>query len=93
MEKFHQNPDLYRKVQSAKMLIQQPVEFPTAVTHKSLTVWSHLWTIRKLRELPTETVFGTSGVSMNPRLEIEDPFCRCSIQKQNSAATLIIKIL
>jgi hypothetical protein len=42
MEKFHQNPDLYRKVQSAEMLIQQPVEFPTAVTHKSLTVWSHL---------------------------------------------------
>jgi hypothetical protein len=29
-------------VQSAEMLIQQPVEFPTAVTHKSLTVWSHL---------------------------------------------------
>jgi hypothetical protein len=26
------------------------------------------------------------------RLEIENPFCRCSVQEQNSAATLISKI-
>jgi hypothetical protein len=26
------------------------------------------------------------------RLETEDPFCRCSVQKQNSAATSIVKI-
>jgi hypothetical protein len=46
-----------------------------------------------LRELPSETVFGTSGVSANLSLEIEDPFRRCSIQKQNTAATSIVKIL
>jgi hypothetical protein len=27
-----------------------------------------------LRELSSKMVFGTSGVSANPRLEIEDPF-------------------
>jgi hypothetical protein len=53
------------------MLIQQPVEFPTAVTHKSLTIWQ---IIGELRELSSETVFGISRVSANPRLEIEDPF-------------------
>jgi hypothetical protein len=37
-------------------------------------------------------VFGTSGVSANPSLKIEDPFRRCSVQKQNTAATLIVKI-
>jgi hypothetical protein len=42
MVKFHQKPDLYRKVDLPEMLIQQSVEFPTVVTHKSLTIWSHL---------------------------------------------------
>jgi hypothetical protein len=37
-------------------------------------------------------VFGTSGVSANLSLEIKDPFCRCSVQKQNTAATSIVKI-
>jgi hypothetical protein len=43
--------------------------------------------------LSTKTVFGPSGVSVNPRLEIEDLFHRCSVQKQNSAAMTIVKIL
>jgi hypothetical protein len=38
-------------------------------------------------------VFRTSGVSANLSLEIEDPFHRCSVQKQNTAATSIVKIL
>jgi hypothetical protein len=46
-----------------------------------------------LRELPFEMVFGISRVLANPRLEIENPFCRCSAQEQNSAATSIVKIL
>jgi hypothetical protein len=46
----------------------------------------------KLRELPSETVFRTSGVSANPSLEIKDPFCRRSVQKQNTAVMSIIKI-
>jgi hypothetical protein len=46
-----------------------------------------------MRELPSEMVFGTFGVSANPSLEIEDPFRRCSVQKQNIAETSIIKIL
>jgi hypothetical protein len=46
----------------------------------------------KLRELPYETVFGTSGVLANSSLEIEDPFRRCSVQKQNTATPSIIKI-
>jgi hypothetical protein len=37
-------------------------------------------------------VFGTSGVSANLRLEIEDPLCRCSVQVHNSVATSIVKI-
>jgi hypothetical protein len=37
-------------------------------------------------------VFMTSGVSANLRLEIENPFCCCSVQKLNTAATSIIKI-
>jgi hypothetical protein len=45
-----------------------------------------------MRELPSEMVFGTSGVSANPSLEIEDPFYRCSVQKQNTAATSMVKI-
>jgi hypothetical protein len=34
-----------------EMLIQQSVEFPTAVTHKSLTVWSHLMDHRKAQRV------------------------------------------
>jgi hypothetical protein len=45
-----------------------------------------------MRELTSKTVFGTSRVSANLSLEIEDPFHRCSIQKQNTAVTSIIKI-
>jgi hypothetical protein len=45
-----------------------------------------------MRELPSEMVFGNSRVLANPSLEIEDPFCRCSVQKQNTAATLMVKI-
>jgi hypothetical protein len=37
-------------------------------------------------------VFRTSKVSANPRLEIEEPLCCCSVQVQKSAATLIVKI-
>jgi hypothetical protein len=75
------------------MLIQQPVKFPTAIARKPLTVWSRLMDIEKLRQLSTEMVFGTSRVSANPRLEIKDSFYRCSVQKQNSVVTSIIKIL
>jgi hypothetical protein len=45
-----------------------------------------------MHELSSETVFSISGVSANPRWEIEDPFCRYSVQVQMSAATSIIKI-
>jgi hypothetical protein len=44
-----------------------------------------------MRELSSEMVFKTSGVSANPRLEIEDLLCRCSVQVQNSAATSMVK--
>jgi hypothetical protein len=37
-------------------------------------------------------VFRTSGVSANPRLEIEDPLCHYSVPMQNSVATSIVKI-
>jgi hypothetical protein len=66
-----------------EMLIQQPVEFPTAVTHKLLTIWSRLVAHQKAKTVVYKTVFGTSRVSANPRLETEDPFCRYSVQKQN----------
>jgi hypothetical protein len=66
-----------------EMLIQRPAEFPTAVTHKSLTVWSRLMNHRK-----AERVVIQNGIWLaNPRWKIEDPFRRCSVQKQNSAAT------
>jgi hypothetical protein len=74
------------------MLIQQPVEFPTAVTHELLTVQSHLIDHRK-----SERVVYWNGIQDfqslgNPRLEIEDPFCSYSVQVQNSATTSIVKI-
>jgi hypothetical protein len=48
MAKFCQKPDSYRKVKTAqKVLSQQPVGFPTAITHKSLTVWRHFMDHRK----------------------------------------------
>jgi hypothetical protein len=39
---FPKNMFYARKYDLPEMLIQRPIEFPTAVTHKSLTVWSHL---------------------------------------------------
>jgi hypothetical protein len=49
MVKFHQNLDLCRKVQSAQnSRFSKPVEFLTVVTHKSLTVWSHIIDHQKL---------------------------------------------
>jgi hypothetical protein len=75
------------------MLFQRPIEFPTAIARKSLTSWSHLMDHRKPRELSSKTVFGTSRVLANPSLEIEDPFRRCSVQKQNIAVTSIVKLL
>jgi hypothetical protein len=45
-----------------------------------------------MRGLSSKTVFGTSVVLANPRLEVEDLFRLCSVQKQNSAATSIVKI-
>jgi hypothetical protein len=48
-----------------ELLIQQPVEFLTAVTRKSPTVWSRFMEHRKA-ELATVLVFRTSGVSVNP---------------------------
>jgi hypothetical protein len=44
-----------------------------------------------MRELATKTIFRTSGVLANPRLETEDPICCCSVQGQNSPATSIVK--
>jgi hypothetical protein len=41
MMKCHQKPDLCQKVQSVlNFRFSKPVEFPKAVTHNSLTVWS-----------------------------------------------------
>jgi hypothetical protein len=34
-----------------EMLFQRPAEFPTAVNHKSLTVWSHLLNHRKVERV------------------------------------------
>jgi hypothetical protein len=76
----------------SEILFQRPVEFPTAVARKLLTGWSCLIDHRKAEGVPFEMVFGTSRVSANPSLEIKDLFCRCSIQKQNTAAMLIVKI-
>jgi hypothetical protein len=45
-----------------------------------------------MKALSSKTLFRTSGVSANPRLEIEDPFHRYSVQKQNTAALSIVKI-
>jgi hypothetical protein len=46
-----------------------------------------------MRELLSKMVFRTSRVSANLSLEIEDLFRRCSVQKQNTAVTPIVKIL
>jgi hypothetical protein len=74
-------------------LIQQPVESPTAVTHKSLTIWSHLMDHRNAERVIYQNGIRDFQRSANLRLETEDPLCRCSIQKQNSAVTSIVKIL
>jgi hypothetical protein len=47
---------------------------------------------RKAERVGYQIAIETFIVLVNPRLEIEDPFCRCSIQKRNSAVTSIIKI-
>jgi hypothetical protein len=48
MVKFCQKPDSYRKVKTAQnVLSQQPVGIPTAVTHKSPTIWSCFMDHRK----------------------------------------------
>jgi hypothetical protein len=77
----------------SKMLIKQPVEFPTAVTRKSLIVWSHLIDRWKAERIVYQNGIRDFGVSTNLMVETEDPLCRCSVQKQNSAATSIIKIM
>jgi hypothetical protein len=88
-----QKPDLYKKVQSTQISwFSKPVEFPTAVTHKSLTVWSHFMDHRKAERVAYQFGIRESRVSANPKPKCEDPFCRCSVQEQNSAATSIIKI-
>jgi hypothetical protein len=70
-----------------EMLIRQPIEFPAAIPFGAIR-----WSIGKLRELSSEMVFRTSRVLANLRWEIEDPFRRCSAQKQNSTATSMVKI-
>jgi hypothetical protein len=48
MAKFHQNPDLCRKVKSVQISpIQQPGQVLMALTRKSLTVWSQIMNQRK----------------------------------------------
>jgi hypothetical protein len=47
MAKFHQKPIYTGMYDLPEMLIRQPVEYPTAITHKSLTVWSSLMDHRK----------------------------------------------
>jgi hypothetical protein len=41
-QKFTKNLFYTGRYDLPEMLIQRPVEFPTAVTRKLLTVWSHL---------------------------------------------------
>jgi hypothetical protein len=74
------------------MLFQRPVKFPTAVTCKSLTNWSRLLGHQKVLRVSFRNGIRTSGVLANPSLEIEDPFRRCSVQKQNTTVTSIVKI-
>jgi hypothetical protein len=76
-----------------EMLIQQPVEFPTVVTRKSLTVWSCLMEHQKSERVVYQNGIWDFQSLASPRLETEDPFCRYSVQKQNSAAMSIVKIL
>jgi hypothetical protein len=83
MAKFCQIPDLFRKVESA------PISAPAdQSTFRQLCLINHqpfgviLWTIGKLRELPTVIVFGASGVSANPKPKSWVPFSRCSVQNR-----------
>jgi hypothetical protein len=76
-----------------EILIQQPVEFPISVTHKSLTILGCLIDHQKAERVTYWLVFGTSGVSGNLGHKGYDLFCRCSDKSQNSAAMLIVKIL
>jgi hypothetical protein len=61
MVKFHQEPVLYRRYDMPEMLFQRPVEYPTAITPKSLAGWSHL-----LDHLKAERVVFQNGIQ-NPR--------------------------
>jgi hypothetical protein len=74
-----------------EMLFYRPVKFPTAATRKSLTGWSRLMVHRKAERVAFQNSIWNL-ISANPRLEIEDLFCRCSIQDQNSAAMLTVKL-
>jgi hypothetical protein len=65
-----------------EMLIQQLVEFPAAVTHKSLSVWSRLMDHQRAERVAYRNGIWASRVWANLRLKIEDPFCCCSVQKQ-----------
>jgi hypothetical protein len=48
---------------------------------------------RKAERVAFQNGIRDFGVSANLSLEIEDPFSRCSVQKEKTAAALIIKIL
>jgi hypothetical protein len=75
-----------------ELLVQQLVEFLTAVTHKPLPVWSRLMDHQKAERVIFQNGICDFGVSANPRLEIVNLLCCCSVQVQNSAATSIVKI-
>jgi hypothetical protein len=74
-----------------EILVQQPVEFPTAVTRKLLTIWSHFMYHRKAERVGYHNIqnFRSYGQSEAQKLSL---FSRCSVQKQNSVVTSIVKI-
>jgi hypothetical protein len=93
MVKFHQIPDLCRKVQSAQISDSaRLVDFSTSVTRKSLTIWSPMADHRKAERVAYQNDiqdFWSFGQSEVQKLS---SFSRCSVQKQNSVAKLIFKI-
>jgi hypothetical protein len=93
MANFAKNVFYTGRYDLPELLVQQLVEFPTAITHKPLTIWSCLTDHQKVERVVFRNGIRTSGVSANLRLEIEDLLCRCSVQVQNSAATSIVEIL
>jgi hypothetical protein len=91
--KFCQNPGSYRKVQSApEILIQQPVEFPTAITRKLPTVSSCLTDHQKDEGVAYQFgiwYFRSFGKSKAQKFSSVQPlFC----PEQNLAVTSIVKI-